>query len=251
MAIPFIFPYAKIGSPIISDATMPPTIPVGLIFSPFSVKTVGSRVAALSVPYIRNRCVTVSLGIFAIKIPATRSKTIPHFVFLIPPPDVFPVCRSVIRDAQAHKLLSIVDRRPEIIINKNGTTTHAGNNLLINSKLIIPVSAAAYPLPAPINPRIPMERGTTPKSNAPTKNARPILFFFTQNARCQKHWSPNGPEINPTVVGRPKPRNISTPFEDTSDLESPAIPPQVRQSVFLFLHRFVFRILQNICWRSA
>ena len=70
-------------------------------------------------------------------------------------PTVFSQKTSVVREDTAHRLLSIVESRPEIIINKNGTTAQAGNNVLISSKLIIPVSTAAYPMPAPINPRIP------------------------------------------------------------------------------------------------
>ena len=132
---------------------------------------------------------------------------------------------SVVRDDIAHRLLSIVDNNPDTIINKNGITAQLGNNSEMSSKLITPVSIAVYPIPAPTNPRIPIDNGTMPNRIAPTKKALPIRFFFTQNALCQKHWSPNGPEIRPTVVGSPKPRNISIPFAEKRELHSPVYPP--------------------------
>ena len=105
------------------------------------------------------------------------------FVF----PTVFSLKISVAREDAAQRLLSTVDSRPDMTINRNGITAHSGNNAFINSKLITPVSTAVYPIPAPIRPRIPMDRGTMPNSNAPTMNALPIRFFLTQKALCQKH----------------------------------------------------------------
>ena len=201
---------------------MPATIPCGAILKPFKVRMVGNRVAALKVPYIRNKWVTVIPGMFATAIPRAKSSTIDNLLCLI----VGFLKMSVVRDDIAHKLLSIVDKSPEIIINKNGITAHAGNNVLISSKLSTPKSFAAYPIPAPAKPRMPIDKGTIPKRIAPTKNALPIFFFSTQNALCQKHWSPNGPDIRPTVVGNPNPRKISKPLLEKSEPQSPLIPPR-------------------------
>lgn len=183
MAIPFIFPYPNTGRPISMAEITPATMPCGASLTPLRVRTVGNNVEALSVPYIRKRCVTVSPGIFATAMPAANSKIMESFVF----PIVFFRKMSVVREDTAHRLLSIVDSRPEMNINKNGITAQAGNNVLINSKLTTPVSTATYPMPAPINPRIPIVSGTMPNSRAPTRNALPILSFFTQKALCQKH----------------------------------------------------------------
>ena len=105
------------------------------------------------------------------------------FVF----PTVFSLKISVAREDAAQRLLSTVDSRPDMTINRNGITAHLGNRALISSKLITPVSAAVYPIPAPIKPRTPIDRGTMPNSSAPTRNALPIRSFRTQKVLCQKH----------------------------------------------------------------
>jgi hypothetical protein len=86
-------------------------------------------------------------------------------------------------------------------------------------------------MPEPIKPSIPIDKGTIPNSNAPTRKALPILSFLTQNALCQKHWSPNGPEISPIVVGSPNPKKISHPLFENSDPASPVAPPKPITSV--------------------
>ena len=130
---------------------------------------------------------------------------------------ILPVAfRSVVRDAIAHRLLSTVDNSPEISINMNGTITHAGNIALISSKLTVPASAGTNPMPAAMNPRIPMESGTTANISAPRAKERPILSLRIENALCQKHWSPNGPANRPIAVGSPNPRNTCNPFSENS-----------------------------------
>ena len=75
-----------------------------------------------------------------------------------------------------------------------------------------------------MKPRIPIDNGTAAKRTAPSRNALPSFSFFTANALCQKLWSPNGPDIRPIVVGRPKDRNISIPLPEKSVVQSPDIP---------------------------
>ena len=132
--------------------------------------------------------------------------------------------RSVVSDAIAHRLLSTVESSPEISMNMNGIITHAGNIALINSKFTIPVSVGINPVPAAINPRIPIESGTTANITAPRPNERPILSFLIEKALCQKHWSPKGPANSPIAVGSPNPRNTSKPFSENRCPYSPLAP---------------------------
>ena len=97
------------------------------------------------------------------------------------------IFKSVVSEAIAHKLLSTVDSKPDMSININGTITHAGNIACISSKLTVPLSAGMNPVPAAINPSIPIDSGTTANITAPSKKDFPILSFLIEKALCQKH----------------------------------------------------------------
>ncbi len=119
---------------------------------------------------------------------------------------------SVVNDDIAHKLLSTVESSPDISINKNIIIAQLGNKQLTNSIFTILLSTTLKPVPAAINPSIPIERGTKANKIPPSKKDFSILFSFIEKALCQKHWSPKGPDISPIVVGSPKLKNISVPL---------------------------------------
>ena len=95
--------------------------------------------------------------------------------------------QSVVSDAAAQRLLSTVESRPEIIINRNGTSTHVGSSEETNSKLTMPVSLATKPDPAARKPTVPMQIGTSANKSAPAKNDLPMRSRLIAKARCQKH----------------------------------------------------------------
>ena len=132
----------------------------------------------------------------------------------------------MVRDAAAHRLLSTVESRPESTIIRSGANTHDGSRDVMNSTLTMPVSAAIKPVPAAAKPIVPIESGTTAKIRAPIRNDLPIRSSRIAKVRCQKHWSPNGPEIRPTAVGRPKPRNTESPASENRDAWSPVMEPR-------------------------
>ena len=58
------------------------------------------------------------------------------FTAPMPPP------KSLVSDATAQRLLSVVERSPEITMNRKGNITHSGNMLDTSSKFTIPASWA-------------------------------------------------------------------------------------------------------------
>ena len=88
----------------------------------------------------------------------------------------------------------------------------------------MPESFGVKPLPAATNPSRPIERGTIANKSAPRVNALRILFSWMENARCQKHWSPNGPANNPIAVGIPNPRRTCIPLSLNKLVKSPVTP---------------------------
>ena len=142
-----------------------------------------------------------------------------------------PVIQSVVRDAAAHRLLSTVESRPEMTMNRKGTSTQAGSSDMTNSKFTMPASAAWKPEPAARKPTVPMAMGTRANSRAAAKNERPMRSSRMEKARCQKHWSPNGPEIRPTAVGSPKLNSTSTPEAEVREVYSPLTEPSPARTV--------------------
>ena len=157
--------------------------------------------------------------------PSRMSITRREALILSPFPNLPVICQSVVMDAAAHRLLSTVESRPERHIIMNGARTQAGSTDMMNSMLTILESAATKPVPAAAKPTMLMARGTRPNSKAPKKNDLPSLSLRIAKILCQKHWSPKGPEIRPTAVGRPNPRNTASPVSDTSEVWSPVSEP--------------------------
>ena len=165
---------------------------------------------------------------FAARIPTRRRPAIASRDSLSRPLEsiVAEIRQSVVSDAAAQRLLSTVESKPESTIIRSGANTHGGSRDVINSTFTMPTSAGIKPVPAAANPIVPIERGTTAKIKAPIKNDLPMRSLRIAKVRCQKHWSPNGPEIRPTAVGRPKPRNTESPVSENRDTWSPVMEPR-------------------------